>query len=195
MGEILPGAAIGADFKECVSIYACTYGKSERVIVFDDDAVVSEQVRIFKKAGHARIDVAPITLFLNGRDEYNSREMGAGVVHRKAVASRYHRVDLRPGIKVRRYDRVVLKRPRVTAEEAIYVASLLIALTALVVFPFIHVTIHIGKMFHMDGGWRVAMLGIVCLFMTGPAIRWMRYVEVKVEKLFGIPSIEEWRVN
>ena len=199
MGEWLPGAAIGSSFEHCLEVCACTNGKAERVVVIDDAAVVAEQGEVFMRAGHTMFYVEPVMLFLNNWGEYfvetSDGKVDIGRVYEGVVPSRYHRADIWPGIKVRIYDRDVLKRKRATQAENFCVVFLEMALAALTVFPAVQAVMNVGEMLHVGIGARSLMVVAIGMLMRKPALRWMEDVDRRVERFMGIPSIEEWKAN
>lgn len=123
----------------CFRVVASTNGKTEAVIV-RDVAIAAAQGRAFRQAGHKDFSVSPVMVLFDKcgtkGDVFGDEFIEIAAVHNAPVPSRYQRADLYPGIKVRAYDREVLRR-RVTGMEcavAIIVAMvLMIAMLLLMV--------------------------------------------------------------
>ncbi len=114
--------------------------------VLVDMYTVCEQERIFKCAGYMNVrSVRVMVLFGSTNTGYvfEKEFIRAVTINRTPVSAKYSRVDIYPGMKVRIYDRDVLKRTRATSGQLLValvssIALLLIPCSMWVIFSWMH---------------------------------------------------------
>lgn len=198
MSEWLPGTTIGTGPEKCYKVFAYTNGKKENVIV-STVAIAAEQGKVFMRAGHKEFSVEPVWIMVDGKGEYVAQENGRRVtrtVHQEAISSRYTRADIYPGIDLWKYDRDVLRRPRATVEETVYLVFGQLLFGALLAYLAILQPVwSLGNMFHV--GNEVKAIALVAGGLLGASWvgRQMTRIQRKMEKRMRIRPIEEWRAN
>lgn len=170
-------------------------GEVEEVHFLDVGAAFTQN-EVWRAAGYTDIALTPAYFLCDDDGEWRPVSIGNPVlIANRPMPARYTRADINPGISVRKYDRDVLNRSRVTAGELICIGFLAAALMGAVVFPFIQLAFKVGKILHMGIGDRMIVTGLVGLLCARPAVWLLGFFESKAEKVLGIPSAKEWYAN
>lgn len=190
MGEWLPGTKIGCSFEECYEVFACTNGKREKVLVFGV-ATAAEQGRTYMKGGHNEFSVRSVWLLVDGDGQYVFEDNGGmtiGTVHRKVIPSQYLRADFYPGITVSEYDRVVLKRGRVSIGQVVCMAIISLMIMVAPIFLLAEMSTYaLGKAGPLKALVAVIIGCVLFLVVCTCLNPWVMFCVRLAQKLTGIP--------
>lgn len=142
----------------------------------------------FRKAGYHRVIIkeVPAMITKDRRHAFLIDDERIVEIAKEAVP-----IESINGIGLRKYERKVLKRPRMTSTE-----SFVAAIVALLLFSAPLVAIIIGAVQEMIRPSNlIAMPYVLVVISIGYVIfapRWMKFSMRKGEEFAGIPSVDEW---
>lgn len=174
---------------------SATSGSYQEERHFLDAKAAFEQHDLFQKAGYKKVEICPRYFTYDEGEWYVVLiEVPPVRIDSQAAPAQHTRAKLNPGIKLRKYEREVLQRPRVTVAELFIsvIASLL-----LIIAPLAAILIAAGQMIVRAGYQAAIVPGVlmICVAYLVMVIPRADYLVDKVERFVGIPSEKEWNAD
>lgn len=164
---------------------------------FLDPVAAFEQGDVFRSAGYPQVIFYPRYFICVDGEYYPVTVERPIAIDQMVTPARYTRIDFNPGIGVRAYDREVLNRPRATRAETVIAAVMMMLAVVAVLLPLAAVMSEVVRTMK-SAGYRTEIFPVLMVLgaiYVGVMLRWAGRTFRKIERMIGIPTVEEWYDN